>query len=120
MAALAREGSLDKATKVKGGDLGFVTPEQVPPPFRSAVLALKPGEMTPVLSLADGFHVIRLEESLQRGALTFEEARPAPTDALLGEKINAAWPGYLAELRSAAKIVPAPGAKLGPPKIPPR
>src|SRR5579862_138654 len=62
-AQVAMDYSEDPATTANGGDLGYV-PEsalnQSNPALKRAVLALKPGEISPVIALPDGYRILKL------------------------------------------------------------
>ena len=53
----------DAPDALQGGDLGWRAAGRLPPLFLDAVRALKPGGVTDVLRSANGFHLIRLEET---------------------------------------------------------
>ena len=60
-AKLAREVSEDPGSKVKGGDLGWVSQGDMVPPFEQALFALKRGEISPEpVRTPFGFHVIKV------------------------------------------------------------
>ncbi len=60
---VAMDYSEDPATASSGGDLGFV-PEsalnQSDPALKSAVIALKIGQVSKVINLRDGYHILKL------------------------------------------------------------
>ena len=60
---LAMDYSEDPATASSGGDLGFI-PEsslnQSDPALKHAVVGLKVGEISPVIQLNDGYHILKL------------------------------------------------------------
>ena len=45
---------------VRGGDLGALEREDLPPEFAELLFRMKPGEITDVLEAAQGFHVVEL------------------------------------------------------------
>ncbi len=45
---------------LKGGEVGWRDPDRLPPIFAEALAKLKPGQVTPVIKSASGFHVIKL------------------------------------------------------------
>lgn len=67
----------DAPDSLQGGDLGWRSAARLPPLFLEAVRRLKPGGITDVLRSANGFHVIRLEETraAQRAAETVAQTR---------------------------------------------
>lgn len=58
-ARLARVHSQDPGSKERGGSLGVFIPAQMVKEFTDAVIALKPGEISPVVQTEYGYHIIR-------------------------------------------------------------
>jgi peptidyl-prolyl cis-trans isomerase C len=98
--AVAAKDSLD-ATKQKGGDLGWFTPQTMVKPFSDAVLALKKGETTskPVQTQY-GWHIIRLDDTRDVQPPPFDQVKGQLTQVVLGKKFKA----YSDELLKAAKV----------------
>jgi parvulin-like peptidyl-prolyl isomerase len=94
-AALVREHSLDLATKENGGDLGWFPRGLVAPELEAAAFALQPGQVSGVVRLGEGYHIIQLIER--------EAARPLSPDVQYELKL-ARFEEWLAELRVAAEI----------------
>jgi peptidyl-prolyl cis-trans isomerase D len=67
---VAAEVSEDSATKDKGGDLGFVSPELVDPAFAEAAFKLAPGQVSAPVRTPSGWHLVQ--------AITVEPARTTP------------------------------------------
>lgn len=65
-ASLAQAYSDDKNSAVKGGDLGWVTPEAVVPAFREAMDQLKEGEISEPVQTPFGWHLIQVLERKTR------------------------------------------------------
>ena len=57
---LARTHSDDPGSAVKGGDLGWVSAQEVVPAFSSAMQSLPEGELSEPVQSAFGFHLIRV------------------------------------------------------------
>ena len=74
---LAAEKSKDTGSKVKGGDLNWITPSNVVKPFGDALLKLKKGQFTqePVESQF-GWHIIKLEDERDVKAPSLDEIKP--------------------------------------------
>jgi peptidyl-prolyl cis-trans isomerase C len=99
-AQLAQRESMD-SSKQNGGDLGWFTPDRMVKPFSEAVVALKPGEITrkPVQTQY-GWHVIKLEETRDLAAPTFDSVSQRLEQVWRGKKFNA----YVDDLEKAAKV----------------
>lgn len=100
-AQLAKERSLDEASRDKGGDLGFLGSGEMIEELEKAAASLKPGEYTAVpIKTAFGFHVVKLVE---------RRPRPAPSYEDLSGQIRAsleanATRDVLEDLRAKAKV----------------
>ena len=94
-AALARERSLDLATKENGGDLGWFPRGVMAPEVEAVAFTLLPGQISPPIQIGDGFHLLQVVER--------EEARPLSEEmlALLREDRFNQW---LMDLRARAVI----------------
>jgi peptidyl-prolyl cis-trans isomerase C len=64
---LARENSDDQASAAKDGDFGVIKQDSAyPPPIKTAVLALKQGEVSAPIKQPNGFYLIRAEQISQQ------------------------------------------------------
>ena len=59
-AALARSNSQDTLSAARGGDLGWVSPGELVPPFEEAMDALSPGEVSIPVKTRFGWHLIQV------------------------------------------------------------
>jgi peptidyl-prolyl cis-trans isomerase SurA len=71
----------DAADALKGGDIGWRSPDRLPPVFAEALGKLKPGQYTPVIKSTTGFHILKLvgkrsaAESLEKNVITLSRVR---------------------------------------------
>ncbi|HYN82502.1 MAG TPA: peptidylprolyl isomerase [Gemmatimonadaceae bacterium] len=100
-ADLARRNSQDPGSKDKGGSLGTFARGAMVAPFEQALLALKPGEISPVVETQYGYHIIRRP--------LYSEVRPEVVQASQSVGLQAAESTYLATLEQTADLKMKPG-----------
>lgn len=76
-AELAKKYSQDPGSAQKGGDLGWVSRGQMVKNFEDAVFALKPNEISDVVTTEYGFHIIQVLEKQPAHLQTLDEVKPA-------------------------------------------
>ncbi|MCX6025594.1 MAG: peptidylprolyl isomerase [Chloroflexi bacterium] len=93
-AQAARTYSQDLSTRAGGGDLGWVPRGWLAvPEIEAAAFALAPGEVSPVIAAADGFHIVRtIERESDRplSAPALEAARRKALRDWIDEKVAGA------------------------------
>ncbi len=88
---MAKEYSIDTSNKDQGGDLGIVNEDtQFVPEFKTAALALQPGEYTKEPVKSDyGYHIIKAGEKKEAQQKTFDESkRPSYPNLKINKKIK--------------------------------
>lgn len=95
-AALARERSLDLTTRDSGGDLGWFARGLVAPELEDAAFSLQPGEISDVIRLGEGYHLVQVMDR--------EEGRRLSTDDQVDLK-QAIFQDWLDKRKAAATIV---------------
>ena len=58
---IAKRESMDQASKATGGDLGWNRRGAMVPQFERMMFALNPGQISPVVETAFGYHIIRVD-----------------------------------------------------------
>ena len=93
--------SLDETSKKSGGDLGFLTMEQLPPELGGAIVTMKTGEIAakPV-ETPFGFHVVKLEERRKREPPAFEVVSTELRRGMEAQAVSK----IVADLKAAARI----------------
>ena len=84
-AQLAKQES-DDPTSANGGDIGWVTQGQLPPPLEKTVFALAKGQISDVIETPGGFQIIRVDDVKEEHTQSLQEATPDVTRALKIEK----------------------------------
>jgi len=93
--AMAKQYGSD-GTKDVGGDLGVFPPSAMVPEFSSAVSALKPGEIGPLVRTQFGYHIVRRN--------TYPEAKTAFLQEFAKRQRFVAESTYITGLESSGKI----------------
>ncbi len=83
---LAKKHSTDTANKDKGGDLGWITKEQVVPEFGNKAFSMKIGEISDPVKTEFGFHIIRVDDTKQASTKSLEEVKDVIKAQLTEEK----------------------------------
>ena len=101
-AKVAKELSLDAATKSQGGVLGWVTPQQLPPPIADALGTIGKGGFTKTpIKLSDVWVIVRIDDTRSSKIPSFEASQNQLKQAIIQQ--------YLAEilkrLRESSKII---------------
>jgi peptidyl-prolyl cis-trans isomerase C len=102
-AALARENSADGSAS-QGGDLGFFPRGQMVPPFDQAAFALKPGEISDVVTTDFGYHIIKLTEKKDASLVPLEQVKPRVIEFLTNQKKQERVDTFINEAKKRAKI----------------
>jgi parvulin-like peptidyl-prolyl isomerase len=102
-AQIAKDRS-DDTTATDGGDLGFVGKGDLPPDFEKVMLALKPGEMSDVVELGAGFHIIKLHEKRAPRTVPLEEVRADVKAFLTQSQQKAKLDQFMGETKAKSKI----------------
>jgi len=101
-APLATANSQDQASARQGGSLGLFARGSMVPEFERAVVALKPGEISPVIATQYGYHIIRRP--------TYNQVKGQLLLASKGRSVAVAESTYLAKLEANGKIEIKKGA----------
>jgi PPIC-type peptidyl-prolyl cis-trans isomerase-like protein len=95
-AAVATKNSEDTQSARQGGSLGIFPKGTMVPEFERALLALKPGEISPVIQTAYGYHIIHRP--------TYDQVKGQLITASKGRSVAVAESTYLANVEKAGKI----------------
>jgi len=101
---LAKKHSQDSATAAKGGDLGFLSREQVLPEFARVAFSLKPGEVSDPVKTPFGFHVIKLMERKKGQPASLDQVKGQLQRRLIEERQSQRFQAWMKELEAGAKI----------------
>jgi peptidyl-prolyl cis-trans isomerase SurA len=100
-AELARKHSTDKASAVKGGRLGWVSPGQLLVPVEAALEDLRIGEVSPPVPTDSGVYVVRVTG---RRLQPFEAVKGEISERLTDNAARDAWSEWLNDSYGRATI----------------
>jgi peptidyl-prolyl cis-trans isomerase SurA len=100
---LARAHSDDKASAIKGGDLGWISPGQMIPRFEEVMFSLDPGEISEPFKTQFGWHVIQVLERREQN-MTEEFNRNKARMEIRQRKIEEDLENWLRQLRDEAYV----------------
>jgi peptidyl-prolyl cis-trans isomerase C len=102
-AALAKENSQDGSAS-QGGDLGFFGRGRMVPEFDQVAFALKPGEISEVVTTQFGYHIIKLTEKKAGSTVPFDQVKPQVVEYLSNQKKQQRVDSFIDEAKKRAKI----------------
>ena len=103
-AQLAKEYSIDKATAQFGGDLGYITKEQVVPEFGEATFSQKVGTISPLVESQFGTHIIYVKDKAKAGIQPFSEVKADIAKMLERSKKGSVLQNFISGARDKATI----------------
>jgi peptidyl-prolyl cis-trans isomerase C len=86
---IARLDSLDKASAAKGGDLGYIFPEEFVKEFAEAVKKAPNGDVVGPVKTQFGYHLILVTDSKAAEIVPFEQAKPRIEKQLGADAVKA-------------------------------
>jgi peptidyl-prolyl cis-trans isomerase SurA len=109
-ASLAQNYSEDPATIQNGGDLGFLPEsafDKANPELRKLVLALHPGQLSPILHTQDGYRILKMISKEPAGQRDLNDPRVSQTirERLINRKDQLLKTAYYENARNEAKVV---------------
>jgi peptidyl-prolyl cis-trans isomerase C len=102
-AALAKAHSKD-GSAAQGGDLGFFSKGRMVPPFEQAAFALKPGEISDVVTTQFGYHIIKLTERKPASTVPLDMVSPQVKQFLTEQRKKERVDGFIKSLKDKSRI----------------
>jgi peptidyl-prolyl cis-trans isomerase C len=102
-AALAKAHSKD-GSAAQGGDLGYFGKGRMVPEFEQAAFALKPGEISDVVTTQFGYHIIKLTERKPASAVPIETVSDQLKQCLTEQKKKERVDGFIKSLKDKSRI----------------
>lgn len=103
-AEIAKEKSIDEATKANGGELGWVEEGDLDEELEAVAFALEVDEVSEPVETEDGFVILESIEKREAKEAVFEEVKDKVTEDYKEAKINETYPQWMENLRKKAQI----------------
>ncbi|GLI38005.1 peptidylprolyl isomerase [Geobacter hydrogenophilus] len=103
-AELARQYSDDPAAKNTGGDLGTFRKGDILPEFEESLTKMKPGEVSDLIYVSGGLHIVKQEARFAGTPKPFEQVKAEVEDILYRKKSEERFNQWVADLRKGAAI----------------
>jgi peptidyl-prolyl cis-trans isomerase D len=110
--ALAKKYSDDKANAEKGGDLDWVVKGQMVPEFEAAAFALKPKDISNVVTTQFGYHIIQSLDREPARVKPFEEVKDGLATDLRKQAVTDKMQGLADQIRAALEKNPQSAAEV--------
>jgi peptidyl-prolyl cis-trans isomerase SurA len=92
------------ASQVDGGDLGFFKLDDLAPRLQELIKDMKAGDLTPVLEMEFGFQIVYLDEIVESGGKSLEEAKTEIQNKLYSQIVDEKYSSWLQALRDRSHI----------------
>lgn len=102
-AELAKKHSADGSAQ-QGGDLNFFTRGQMVGPFDQAAFALKPGEISDVVTTQFGYHIIKVTDRRPASTVPYEQVSERIKEYLIDQQKQQKADAFIQSLKQKAKI----------------
>lgn len=103
-AELAKSYSEDPAARKDGGNLGTFKKGDMMPELETAILGMKPGEVSELVYTPAGFHIVKLEERRSGIMKPFEGVKADIEEALYRKKSEERFNQWARDLRGKASV----------------
>jgi peptidyl-prolyl cis-trans isomerase SurA len=100
---LARKFSKDSSAS-QGGNLGLFGWEEIDPPLRKVISALKPGEFSTVLKSEKGWQIVKLIDFKGAKVIGYQEAKDRIQEQLFQEEVDKRFSQWLQKIKDRSYI----------------
>jgi parvulin-like peptidyl-prolyl isomerase len=95
---IASTRSEEKASAANGGEIGWLTEDQIQQDIRELLPKLKDGGISAPVKLRDGWHIIKRVETREPATATLEQVKPQLTARLRAERARQLRSAFIAKL----------------------
>ena len=106
---VAKQYSIDKATKASGGSLGNFAKGRMVKPVEDAAFSQAINELSQPIKTQWGYHILEVTKKTPGSSQTFEQAKATIEQQLKYQKQSTAWDDWLKQAMKDAGIIYAAG-----------
>lgn len=103
-ATVAKSASIDTNSAKNGGDLGYLSLQQIAPDIRNTAMRLKVGEISNPIKTPSGIHIIMITDKKLGKQAEFEKVKNAIFQRLTAQKQREAFDNYIENLKKNYKV----------------
>lgn len=104
-AKLAKERSIDTATKDQGGEMGWIGRGTVDSALENVLFSLKKGEMTPIVKTAFGYEIAQVQDKKEARSVTFNEVKNQVKERYIADIVQKNYSTWIQGLKASSNIV---------------
>ena len=103
-AKLAKEDSIDTNSAKAGGDLGFLSRDQIPQEYQMSIVKLKKGALSEPIKTKNGYDIIKVIDKKATQVIEFDKVKDLISQHLAGEKQKEAFDSYIEDLKKTIPV----------------
>jgi len=112
--AIAKESSIDADSAKAGGDLGFISRDQIPQEYQMAIVRLKKGEVSDPIKTQNGYDIIKVTDKKATQVVEFEKVKDLILQHLSAERQKEVFDSYIESLKKTYTVEINREALAGP------
>ncbi len=103
-AKIAKESSIDTNSAKIGGDLGFLSRDQISPEHEMVVVRLKKGDVSEPIKTLKGYDIIKVTDKKTGSIVEFEKVKDLISQHLSAEKQKEVFDSYIESLKKTYAV----------------
>jgi parvulin-like peptidyl-prolyl isomerase len=103
-AKIAKSSSIDQGSAKNGGDLGYLSRNQLTPELETVVSRLNTGEISEPIKVQNGYDIIKITDKKLGKQIEFEKVKNLIKQHLSAEKQKDAFDSYIENLKKSYKV----------------
>jgi EpsD family peptidyl-prolyl cis-trans isomerase len=103
-AKIAKSSSIDQGSAKNGGDLGYLSRNQLTPELEAVVSKLNTGEISEPIKVQNGYDIVKITDKKLGKQIEFEKVKNLIKQHLASEKQKDAFDTYIEDLKKSYKV----------------